>query len=61
MGLPHETRLRDPSYWRERAEETRAIADTFQHPEVRQILFGIAENCDRLAEQAERLSKNRQQ
>jgi hypothetical protein len=50
--------LMDAQHWRDRAEEARAQAELFQAPAARQALLKIAEDCDRLAEQAERLEKS---
>ena len=46
--------FRSPEYWRDLAEEARAIAAGLTTEENRQQMLTIAENYDRLAEQAER-------
>jgi hypothetical protein len=50
---PHS--MTDVSYWRARAEETRATADTFSDPESRGIMLDIADGYDSVADVAERL------
>jgi hypothetical protein len=45
--------LQDPSYWRERAEETRTKAESFSYRNSRERLLKIAEEYDRLAAYAE--------
>ncbi|WP_249158863.1 hypothetical protein [Bradyrhizobium tropiciagri] len=49
-----DTRMLDPAYWRQRAEETRAKADGFRvsHGE-REKLLKVALEYDQLAERAE--------
>ncbi len=44
----------DGKAWRARAEECRAIADTFDNPETRAKMYGVAADYERLAEDAER-------
>ena len=44
------TLLDDAEHWLSRAEETRTIAEIMTDPEVRRIMFDIAEGYDRLAE-----------
>jgi len=39
--------------WRARAEECRAIADTFDNPETRAKMYAIAADYERMAEKAE--------
>ena len=40
-------------YWRSRAEETRALAKQMRDPTVKKTLEGIADDYDKLADQAE--------
>ena len=40
--------------WRARAEECRAIADTFDNPETRAKMYVMADDYDRMADRAER-------
>jgi hypothetical protein len=44
----------DGKAWRARAEECRAIADTFQTPETREKMYLMAADYDRMAENADR-------
>jgi hypothetical protein len=44
----------DSKAWRARAEECRAIADTFENPETRAKMYVIAEDYERMAERADR-------
>ncbi len=43
----------DARAWRARAEECRAIADTFDNPETRAKMYGVAADYERMAENAE--------
>ena len=45
--------LNDPGYWRDRAEELRAIAETLKEPNARDMLLGCARDYDLLAKRAE--------
>jgi hypothetical protein len=47
----------DPDHWRERAEKTRAKAESFAHRQSKDRLLKIAEEYDRLAMHAEQLGK----
>jgi hypothetical protein len=42
----------DPDYWRNRADEARAIAGQFEDESARRIMLEIAESYDRLARHA---------
>jgi hypothetical protein len=42
----------DPEYWRNRAEETRAKAESFAHRDSKDRLPKIAEEYERLAQRA---------
>jgi hypothetical protein len=44
----------DGKAWRARAEECRAIADTFQNPETRAKMYRMAADYERMAESADR-------
>jgi hypothetical protein len=44
----------DARAWRARAEECRAIADTFENPETRAKMLAVADDYERMAENAER-------
>ena len=39
---------RKPGYWRDRADEARAIAETFRDPEARRLMLEIAERYERM-------------
>lgn len=43
----------DGRAWRARAEECRAIADTFENPETRAKMLAVAADYERMAENAE--------
>jgi hypothetical protein len=43
----------DGRAWRARAEECRAIADTFENPETRAKMLAVAAGYERMAENAE--------
>ena len=40
-------------HWRDRAEETRAVAEQLDDPEARRIMLEIAAGYERLAERAQ--------
>ena len=44
----------DGKAWRARAAECRAIADTFENPETRTKMYLVADDYERMAENAER-------
>jgi hypothetical protein len=44
----------DPSHWRQRAQETRAEAETMADPDAKQALIEISEAFERLARLAEK-------
>ena len=46
------TKVGSPEFLRERADRTRALAATMKDREARQNMLGIAEECERQAEQA---------
>ena len=47
----------DPAHWRQRAAESRRIADQLKHAEQKKAMLDIAESYERLALLAEK--KNR--
>jgi hypothetical protein len=44
----------DARYWRDRAEESRAMADGMRDPEARRVMLNIAASYDWMAELAEK-------
>jgi hypothetical protein len=46
--------LNNAAYWRERASESRAVADGMKDPVAKQTMLNIAAGYDHLAEHAER-------
>jgi hypothetical protein len=44
----------DPDHWRWRAEETRALAETFDNPEARKEMLCVSRAYDRMADLAEK-------
>ena len=42
----------NPTHWRDRARETRALAEQMDDPEVRRVLLEIAGRYNRIAEKA---------
>ncbi|HEY7662730.1 MAG TPA: hypothetical protein VH934_06380 [Xanthobacteraceae bacterium] len=45
--------VNDPKHWRDRAEETRALADQMSDETSRQMMLRIAADYEHLAERAE--------
>ena len=53
--------LSDPKYWRARAEEVMSVArNLVEHEEPMEILYGIAEEYERLAKLAEKTRRHAQ-
>jgi hypothetical protein len=48
----------DPDYWRDRAEELRAIAENLKDAEAKRMILGCARDYDVLAQRAEERSKS---
>jgi hypothetical protein len=46
--------INDPKHWRDRAEEARTLAEQMDDPEAKQMMLGIVESYERLAQRAER-------
>jgi hypothetical protein len=46
--------ISDPSHWRERAADARRLADQMTDPVAQQVMLGIADDYDRLADRAQR-------
>ena len=49
--------INDPTHWRDRAKEARAIADEMKDPDAKQMMLGIARDYVRLAERAKARAK----
>ena len=45
----HSSPVNDPAYWRQRAEEARALADQLDEPVTKQIVLTIAEGYEQVA------------
>jgi hypothetical protein len=45
--------LNNVRHWQERAEEARAVAGQFNHPEAKRVLLGIADGYEHMAKLAE--------
>ena len=54
MGL-----LNNATYWRNRAEEARTIAETLENAQSKEILLGIANDYERMARLAEERTKHK--
>lgn len=50
--LSHAPHFNDPQHWRERAEETRVIAEGMQDVIARGMMLRVADDYERLAERA---------
>jgi hypothetical protein len=46
-----------PKYWRNRAEEARVAADSMQDEQSKQLMFGVANEYERVAELTEKRLK----
>jgi hypothetical protein len=49
--------VNDPEHWRDRAREKRALAERLRNEQAKQTMLRIANDFDRLAEQAEERSR----
>ena len=47
----------NPKYWRNRAEEARVVADSMQDEQSKQLMFGVANEYERVAELTEKRLK----
>jgi hypothetical protein len=55
--MPPLPRVNDPKHWYDRAAELRALMDTMRTEEAIAIMLRLAEDYDRLGEQAEERAK----
>jgi hypothetical protein len=53
MSPPGDSLFDEPEHWRERAKETRNFAEQLTDPIVRAMMLRIAEDYERLAENAQ--------
>ena len=54
MRSPRMAQAFDPAYWRQRACESRQLADRLTDPLSKDVMANIADSYDQLARQAER-------
>jgi hypothetical protein len=52
-SLDSNSRLADPTHWRSRADEVRAMAHRMADPLARNAMLGIADHYDMMADRAE--------
>ena len=48
MGMAYQSHLNDPEYWRDRAEQVRALADEVSNQRVRDALLRIVADYELL-------------
>ena len=51
-----DTQQRDSNTWRVRAEECRALAQTFSHPDTRRKMLEVASDYERMAATAHQVA-----
>jgi hypothetical protein len=49
--------INDPKYWRYRAEEARAMAESMTKPEAKQLMLNVVADYEKLAKRAEERSE----
>jgi len=60
MKSPDLHTISDPEYWRERAEEARAMAEQLTHDLLlRRRMLKVADDCEGLAKRAAKRLRNR--
>jgi hypothetical protein len=52
--MPLPTPLNDPAHWRQRAQETRDIADKLDDPAAKRAMLEVAQQYDQIAAIAEK-------
>jgi hypothetical protein len=59
--MPDRVMFRTPQFWRDRAEETRRVAEMLTDPTAKQLMLGVSSSYEQLALGAEKIlvSKNR--
>jgi hypothetical protein len=61
MKSPDLHTISDPEYWRERAEEARAMAEQLTHDLLlRRRMLKVADDCEELAKRAAKRLRDRQ-
>jgi hypothetical protein len=50
--MAYQSHLDDPEYWRDRAEQLRALADGISNQKAREAILRIAADCELLAHRA---------
>jgi len=51
--VPQASHINDPSHWRERAKQMRAMAEDVNDGEAKETMLRVAKEYDRLAERAD--------
>jgi hypothetical protein len=49
--------INDPEHWRDRAREKRELTERLRDEQAKQTVLRVANDCERLAEQAEEQSR----
>ena len=54
--MPDVPHFKDPEHWRQRAEESRVLAEQMNDETAKQIMLGIADDYEKLATRAAKRS-----